>query len=217
MNNIIENNSKDPAIGNLSPNWKENIHYRDGYKVIRFIVNLQAIVALVLVAILSFMVITAKNKDRYYAKTIENINIPMFALDYPNMTRGALADWVSRAAVQVMTFGFNNLDKRFDISKKNFTDKGWQAFRKVAIKSKLIETTIDNQQLITAAPASVPVIVKEGIMKGKYRWIFEMKILLTFRSGGVKQNSIKNLRIVIEKTPTWNNPVGVGIAEWYMY
>ena len=217
MSQLLDSKEEKARFNVVSSSWQENLNYRDGYKAMIWFVKLQTMGIVALICIMYYFIATHENKDRYFAETVEGQVMQMASLAYPNMGREALADWVSQAAVEIMTFGFNDLDERFDISKNNFTPKGWEAFRKAAIDSKLIENVTNNQQIVTAAPASVPVLMSEGLVMDKYTWTFEMDIMITFRSGSAKQNGVRHLRVVMERTPTAQNPVGVGISEWYMY
>jgi hypothetical protein len=160
---------------------------------------------------------TAKNHDRFFAETVEGRQMQVAGLALPNMGKVALTNWVSQATTQIMTFGFNDIDQRFDLSRRNFSEDGWKSFQTAMLDSGLVDSVIKLQQIITAVPQAPPTIIKEGLIRGKYRWVFEMPMLITFRSGGAKQASVKNVRVVLEQVPTRDNPNGIGIGEWYIY
>jgi hypothetical protein len=197
--------------------WEKNIYYRDGFRNVLWIANIQIVLILLLVLSFSFYVKTAKKHDGFFAETIEGRQMQMEGLDLPNMGKIALTNWVEQAATQIMTFGFNDIDQRFALSRLNFSEEGWQSFHKAMSESGLIDSVVKTQQIVTAVPQSPPVIIQEGLIRGKYRWVFEMQMLVTFRSGGVKQASTKTVRVVLEQVPTRDNPNGIGIGEWYIY
>ena len=197
--------------------WKRANFYRRGFKVTMFAVNLQAIVIICIVSFITYKIYNAVPQHKFFAQNIENKSMQMYYLDLPNMSRSTLANWVSQAATEIMTFGFNDIDERFALSVQNFTENGWEGFREAMINSGIVDTLIEGQQIVTSAPKSVPVLAKEGMINGVYSWVFDMERLVTFRSGAVKKNVTKNLHLVVERVPTDYSVRGVGIAEWYMY
>ena len=190
--------------------------YRAGFCNLMRVVTLQTIVIFVLTAFLLFYVNTHPQRDILSAETTGGKRIPLVSLPFPNMGKVALENWVSQAAVQVMTFGFNDINDRFAESSRYFTPKGWESFSTALVASHIVEDVLTSQQLITAAPRDLPVLLREGLVNDKYTWTFEVKMLLTIRSGGVERNEFKKARIVVEKLPTSENPSGVGIASWFM-
>lgn len=195
----------------------KNIYYRDGFRNLMRIVNVQAGLILLLVLFLAFHIMSAENQDRFFAQTAEGRTMKMSGLYFPNMGRMARMAWVSQAATQVMTFGFNDIDKKFQESRRRFTPEGWESFRKAVIKSGLVDSVIASQQIVSAIPQELPVLSQEGLINGKYSWVFDMRLLITFRAGGVQRTLPKRLRMVVERVPTYDHPEGIGIGEWYMY
>lgn len=197
--------------------WEKNNYYRDSFRRLMKIVNIQAGIILLLSCGFLFYVKTSSNHDRYFAEAAGKQRMQMTALDLPNMGRNALSIWVSQAVTQIMTFGFNDIDEKFTVSRYNFTADGWESFYKAMEASKIVDSIMTAQQLITTIPMSPPVLSQEGLIKGYYSWVFEMPLLITFRSGSAQRVNRKTVRVVIEKVPTSDNPNGVGISEWHLY
>lgn len=181
------------------------------------IVNLQAIFIVIFSVCFAIYVGTSKRQDRFFAEAQGGRRMQLAGLDLPNMGRIALTNWVEHATTQIMTFGFNDIDERFAVSRLNFTEQGWLSFAKAMTQSGLMDEVVKSQQLITAVPVGSATLVWEGLVKGKYNWSFEMKMLITFRSGGVKRVNLKDVRVVLEPVSTRDNPNGVGIGEWHIY
>ena len=192
-------------------------YYRDGFVTLMHIVNVQAVIILALAAGLSFYLVTQESRDRFYAETSEGKVLQMSSLSSPNMGRDAISNWAAQAASQIMTFGFNDIDERFALSRLNFTEDGWEYFRKAVANSSLLNNMSSNQQIVTSVPESVPVLKKEGLRDGRYGWTFEIPLLITFRAGSAKSSRTKTVHMLVEKVPTQENPNGVGISEWYIY
>ena len=195
---------------------EEDHYYRSGFRTMSRLVNIQLLIILALVFTLAFYVNKKEDRNRYFAETSEGKRMQMVALPLPNMGKAALANWASLAASQIMTFGFNDIDERFALSRANFTQQGWENFRKAMTASGLIDDVIKAQQIVTSVPEDPPILLQEGLVNGKYRWVFDTPLLITFRSGGVKTSRDKTVHMVLERIPTRDNPNGVGIAEWYI-
>ena len=198
------------------PAAEKNDYYRDGFHVMSRIVNIQVVVILALVSIFAFYLNTKEKGDRYFAETSEGRQMQMAGLRLPNMGRMALTAWAAQAASQIMTFGFNDVDERFALSHLNFTPSGWESFSKAMVASKLVETMVNTQQILTSVPESPPTLTQEGLINGRYTWSFDVPLLITFHAGEAKVSRQKTVHMVIEMIPTRENPNGVGISEWYI-
>ncbi len=197
--------------------WIENVGYRDGFKALSFIVNVQVVVILFLSIALYFYVSNNGRNDNFFASNVSASPTQMVGLNRPNTSRTTLSNWVSKAMVEIMTFGFNDIDERFSLSQNNFTTEGWISFRDAIISSGLVKTVMENQQIITSAPVDMPVLSREGVINGVYSWVFNTDILITFRAGSSKSNAFRRVLVTLQEMPTADNPYGVGISEFYIY
>ncbi len=181
------------------------------------IVGIETLMMLALTAILGFVILTHHDRDRYFAETSGGQFMQLVSLPYPNMGRSAVSDWVSGAVSQIMTFGFNDIDQRFGVSQHLFTPSGWESFRKALIASGLIKNIMSTQQIITSVPQSVPVLKKEGLIDGRYSWVFDVPLLMTFRAGANKKMTVATVHVVVQKISPLENPRALGISSWYIY
>lgn len=191
-------------------------YYRDGFRNLQRLVYIETLIIAGMTLFLAFLVMTATDKDRYIAETPTGKKMQMVALPYPNMGNAAITSWVASAAAQIMTFGFNDVDERFALSRQNFTEKGWERFRDAVVRVGIMEDIIKLQQILTATPEGPATLKQEGIVDGKYTWTFEVPLLITVRAGSERATRHKNVTVVVQKISTRDNPMGVGIAEWYL-
>ena len=203
--------------GYFRPDQGKNDNYRDGAHTLMRIVNIQAVIIFALTLVLAFYLGTQKSHDRFFAETNEGKAMQMASLPLPNMGRMALSDWVAGAVSQIMTFGFNDVDARFAMSRKDFTAEGWDKFRRGVIASHIIDNMMQAQQIVTSVSTDVPVLKQEGLIDGRYSWVFDVPLLVTFHAGGVEVTRSKTVHLTIERLPTGENPNGVGISAWDMY
>lgn len=192
-------------------------YYREGFVLLMRVVNAQALVICALSVGLAFFLFTYKARDRYFAETAMEAKMQMVSLPSPNMGRDAVMNWAAQAVSQIMTFGFNDIDEKFAISRLNFTEDGWNSFSKAVINSRLIEAMTKSQQILATVPYDTPVLKKEGMVEGSYTWEVDVPVLVTFRAGGVKSMRKKVVNVVIKQVPTRESPSGMGINQWNMY
>jgi len=196
--------------------WEANNKYRDGSSLLMLLINIQMAIIVIMSIVLYFYVSSEPVQDGFYVVNNGDKVSRIQGLESPNTSVDSLSSWAASAVVDVMTFGFNDIDERFEISKKNFTQPGWEAFKAALIASGMIKNVIDNKQMVTAAPVSEPVLLKDGFMKGSYQWVFQMEIMITYRSGGEQKNDVRRVNLFIAKVPTDENPRGVAISEWLL-
>lgn len=201
-------------VGNLGAVVVRNEFYRDGYRTILKLALLQTVVIIGLIGSMLFVVHIHQPENRYFATTEDGRLIPMVALNEPNLSTPALMSWVAQAATEVMTFGFNDYRRRLQESSRNFTRRGWESFTKALQHSRIIEMVEANQQVVTAAPRGAPVLDREGVVQGRYQWIVQLPMILTYQSGSQKRSDSLMVTIVVVRVSRLESPNGVGIEQW---
>lgn len=209
-----DGDDKQMPVGPLVSVVTRNEYYRDGFRNLMRIAIAQAVI--ISLMILAFVVYMHKSApvDRYFATTADGRIMQLVPLSQRNMSQAALLSWVSQAATDVMTFGFHDYQRRLQESSRHFTRRGWESFSRALQQSRILEGVEKNQQVVTAAPKSAPVLLQEGVVNGKYRWVVQLPLNVTYRSGSVSKTDVMNTQIVIERVPSLENPNGVGIDQW---
>lgn len=191
-----------------------NEFYRDGYRSLLRIAVLQGVVIVGLIAVMFYVVHIHQPENRYFATTEDGRLVPMVALNEPNLSTPALMSWVAQAATEVMTFGFSDYRRRLQEASRNFTRRGWESFTQALQKSRIIEMVNENQQVVTAAPQSAPVLKSEGIVGGRYQWVVQLPLVLTYQSGSRTRSDSLIVTFVVVRVPRLESPSGVGIEQW---
>jgi intracellular multiplication protein IcmL len=191
-----------------------NEFYRDGYRSLLKVAVIEAMIILGLIAIMFYVVHIHQPENRYFATTEDGRLVPMVALNEPNLSTPALMSWTAQAATEVMTFGFHDYRRRLQEASRNFTRVGWASFTSALEKSRIIEMVEANQQVLTAAPRSAPVLVKEGLVNGRYQWQVELPIVVTYQAGSQTRADNLLLTLLIVRVPKLESPNGVGIEQW---
>lgn len=196
---------------------EETASYRSGYRWLLRCVGILNIVILCLTMFTAFYFYTSVPEDRFFAQIYTGSKMPVQGLEEPNINTQTLLNWAATAATEIMTFGFHDIDKRFETSRLYFSPQGWESFKTAMIKSGIVENADQYQQIITSIPESSPTLVSEGIIDHKYGWVVDMRIVMTIRAGEKQATQLLNVRLAIVKMPTSENPMGLGIQTFMSY
>ncbi len=191
-----------------------NEFYRDGYRSLLKITLIQGVVILGLIGAMYYVIKVNQPQNYYFATTEDGRLIPMVPLSQPNLSTPSLMSWVAQSATGVMTFGFSDYRRRLQESSRNFTKRGWESFTQALQRSRIIEMVEVNQQIITAAPKGAPVLESEGLVAGRYQWVVQVPLILTYISGAKTYNTGLLVTIVVVRVPRLESPNGVGIEQW---
>ena len=201
-------------VSGLGVIMKRNEYYRDGYRSLQRIALIQSIVIIALISAHFFVINVHQPENRYFATTEDGRLVPMLPLSQPNLTNPALLSWAAQAGTETMTFGFHDYQRRLQEASRYFTKSGWKSFSEALERSRIIETIETNQQVVTAAPRSAPIILNERIVNGRYQWTVQMPMKLTYQSGSKIDTRNWVVNITIVRVPQLGNPNGLGIERW---
>ena len=145
-----------------------------------------------------------------------NIAVPVadVPLDQAKLDDKQIGEWVKSAAADVMTFDYANHETRFQSSSKHFTRVGRETFDAWLKRSRVLDAITAQSQTVTAEASGEPVIVQEGSLGGKYRWIIQMPLVVTYKTPDSKRLEKLQLNLVLERVSLADNADGVGIAQW---
>ncbi len=191
-----------------------NTFYKDGYRTWMKIAFFEGIALVVCLITLLFVIMTSEPENRYFATTADGRLVKMVALAQPNLSDAALLSWVAQSATETMTFGFHDYKQRLQESSSYFTRRGWESFTQALQSSRIIEAVEARQQVVSAVPGSAPVIVQEGVVNGQYRWVVEMPLVVTYKSGSSSRPDSMRIRLTVVRVPTLDSASGIGIEQW---
>lgn len=191
-----------------------NEFYRDGYRTLLRVAVIEAMIILALVGAMYFVIQVHQPENRYFATTEDGRLVPMVALSEPNLSVPALMSWSAQAATEVMTFGFNDYKRRLQQASRNFTRLGWVSFTSALEKSRIIEMVEANGQVVSAAPASAPILISEGIVNGRYQWQVQVPLVVTYQAGSSVRDDRMLVTLLLVRVPKLESPNGIGIEQW---
>ena len=211
---VVKNQPASEDTSGLGTVVIRNEFYRDGYRSLLKMTLIQSLVILGLIGAMYYIIKVNQPQNYYFATTEDGRLIPMVPLSQPNLSAPSLMSWVAQSTTEVMTFGFNDYRRRLQESSRNFTKRGWESFTQALQRSRIIEMVEVNQQIITAAPKGAPVMQSEGLVAGRYQWVVQIPLILTYMSGAKTYNTGLLVTVVIVRVPRLESPNGVGIEQW---
>lgn len=191
-----------------------NEFYRDGFRKMINLAIFEAVIIVGLILTLIVYINNSKAQDRYFATTADGRIMQLVPLNLPNMSKAALLSWVSQAATDVMTFGYHDHIKQLQSASRHFTKTGWDSFTTALQRARIVDSVKQLQQVVTAVPRSAPVVLKEGIVGGRYRWQVQLPIAVTYKGATEGRTDNLLLTLVVERVSALENPNGVGIEQW---
>jgi intracellular multiplication protein IcmL len=191
-----------------------SLTYRQGFRNLVRVVQVQALIIVMLTGFLFYCVRDVVPQDTYFAETSEGSRMQLVSLDDPNVNMDALTSWAEQAAVDVLTFGFNDIDKRFEHSQRYFTIEGWKTFALKLADSALLRNVTTLQQMVSTIPREPAEIISWGYKNGKYSWIVRVPLIMTTRAGKTRTTQGADVTMTIIKLPTSENPRGIAIDSW---
>ena len=212
--NIQEDTGSTEDMSGLGTVIVRNEFYRDGYRSLLRLTLILGLILLGLIGCMYFVIHVHQPENRYFATTEDGRLVPMVPLNEPNLSSPALMSWVAQASTEVMTFGFNDYRRRLQESSRNFTRRGWESFTSALQRARIIEMVEANQQVVTAAPQGAPILESEGLFNGRYQWVIQLPLVLTYQSGARTKSDSLLVTVVVVRVPRLESPNGVGIEQW---
>ncbi|GJM07225.1 MAG: type IV secretion system protein IcmL [marine bacterium B5-7] len=187
--------------------------YRDNYR--RLVgVLLLAIMIIVGLASVNWYLVTHRPAPQYFATSGNGRIMPLIPLSQPNLSKAAVLQWSTRAAIGVYTYNFVNYRKSLQDASGYFTTNGWKQFMNALQASNNLQAVTSKKLVVSAVPTGAPVIIQEGIVNGRYTWKIQLPILVTYQSASQNVQVSLMITMVVTRVPSLNTPEGIGIAQF---
>lgn len=145
-------------------------------------------------------------------------------LGKPHRRPDDLATWLVRATSEIFTVDYQGYDKHMAHLATGMSETGLAEFQKFMVDSKILPELQTQSVELRGYVEEAPLLLNEGPLNGRYRWLFEMPVTVTFVPRGLDtyrniQNPSENsLRFIVqaqvgrvEKGPSEDNVV---IETW---
>lgn len=187
-----------------------NEFYKDNFRRMAFVLLLSVLLNAGLIITVLFMS-THQPQPVYFATSNDGRLVRLQALNRPVLGQTAVLSWVSRAVPEIYKLDFINYRSQLNTSRKYFTSYGWKQFLNA------FAPTIDKiktQQLVaSAAPAGVPVLIRNGIVNGIYTWQVQIPLVVSFQKGETEQSQRVFWTVIVQRVNNQDTDQLLGISQ----
>jgi intracellular multiplication protein IcmL len=189
-----------------------NGFYRDRYRFIVIILFLAVFAIVVLSGVIAYME-THKPTTKYFATTNSGRLIPMVPLNDPYYKASTLLNWTANAVTSLYDYDYVNFRKVFQANQSLFTPAGWKAYLGQIRSSRNLQAVQSRKLMVQATPTGAPIIIREGVIGGRYAWKIQLPIVVTYTglSGSFNQNLM--VTAILHRMSTLTTKYGVGISQ----
>lgn len=189
-----------------------NGFYRDNYRRIVLILILSILVNLGLAGIVYYQV-TNPPAPKYFATTINGRITPLQPLNQPNQSDAAVLQWANQAAIAAYTYNFVNYRQQLQSASAFFTAQGWTDFVSALRDSNNLDAVRSKKLIVSAVATAAPIVLRKGLLDGRYAWRVQMKLLVTYQSASEFVQERNTVTMLIRRVSTLNSPRGIGIEQ----
>lgn len=190
-----------------------NNFYRDNYRRVVGALLLMVFINIILVSVI-FYQISNPPAPQYFATSTDGRITPLYPLSDPMMAPAELLQWAERAAVGVNNYNFVNYKDALQAAQNNFTPEGWSYYQDALKAAGTLDVVLTKKLVVSAVPTAAPVILEQGVIKGRYAWKVQMPLLITYQSASEQTQQPVVVTIVISRVPTVDMPRGVAIVSF---
>lgn len=191
---------------------ERNDFYRSGYRW-RGKVIIGLVAALALSSGGNYIQATRPPKVLSYAVTLDGRIIPIKPLSSPLDNPQTVITFAGEAAQAAFKVDFVNYRNQLAQMRQYMTKESYEAYLGKLEESNNIET-IKKMQLVSSATLSAPpVVTKEGVVNGIYRWKIEVPVLVSMHGRGGSNDSLL-ITMQIRRAAITDNPKALAIEQF---
>jgi hypothetical protein len=141
-------------------------------------------------------------------------SVPQFSLEDPFYNNSFLKSWSHINGLSAMRFSFIDIENRLDQNRVVFTKSGYEKFTGTLEASGLLEMIESEELSLRVGMVRNPVILDQGVENGRYRWIVQMPMFITYSNLRSRFQDFMKLTMVIVRSDEPHLRDAVGIEEW---
>jgi intracellular multiplication protein IcmL len=151
---------------------------------------------------------------RYFAVTPDLRVMEMNSLEEPFLSSEGLLNWTGEVVTGALSLDFLHWKKKLMSLRNNFDPKGFESFVESLESGGHIKKIEEERLSLSAVMTDAPVIVSQGLKRGRMTWRIEMPLILSYQSSSGISATQKLLgEIVAERVRPSENPKGVVIRQ----
>lgn len=112
--------------------------------------------------------------------------VPIDQRHRPNVE---ISRWVQQIVPTVLTYSSDSYEEEYAEKIKNFSKVGAQEFVKFLQKRNIVKTLRTGRYNVSGIVQGYPIIINEGPVDGRYRWLLQVEVLVTYIDNRVRKIS----------------------------
>jgi intracellular multiplication protein IcmL len=192
--------------------FKRAQFYRKTYRR-ALVVFIASLVVNILLASLLLYIIYNPPTPVYFATNANGKVTPLFSLDEPNMSDAAVLEWAYKAAVASYTYSYVNYRGQIQAASGFFTGAGWKQYVDALGDTNNLKAVISKKLIVSAQAVAEPIILQKGKLNGRFAWMIEIPLLVSYQNNEVYTQANYQARLLIIRVPILNAPDGIGIEK----
>ncbi|OGT26884.1 MAG: hypothetical protein A3I77_05870 [Gammaproteobacteria bacterium RIFCSPLOWO2_02_FULL_42_14] len=191
-----------------------NKFYRDSYRRLMSILLFLVVIGVALSLILMWMSFD-RAQPKYYASVISGQVTQLHALSEPVVSNPFILQWSALTARALYTIDFANYSTELNQVKYRFSDEGWIKMMNALQSSGFLSELVSSRLVVTSVVVGPPVILARMIVHGRYTWLVQMQLLVTYVSASVPSTP-RTLTVTmrIQRVPTLDAPQGIQVVDF---
>lgn len=125
----------------------------------------------------------------YTPHGVESGSVP---LSRPHRHKSQIAEWLEDVVAQALTIYVSDIDSSDPPFRASMNDKAWRAYEKFLDVSNARAIVRSNKLDLISYVDNTPVLVTQGVVNGRYRWLFEVPVTMSFVSDYDEDEGIKD-------------------------
>lgn len=142
-------------------------------------------------------------------------------LDQPHRADAAISEWLVTAASEAMMFTQDDYKQDMAQTTRNFDAAGRKEYEAFLLEKSILQVLESKKFYIRCFVQELPLLLNEGAVQERYRWLFEVPMMLSYMDRGMtdykKADPVSQrviLTIQIGRSPDAQNAGGLVIERW---
>lgn len=190
---------------------------RDAYKRERYIFQVRMNLILICTNIfMAIMVVVIGSRPPQTKILIEDQYghiVPVVPANHAISSIPVVENWMAKAVVAANTYDFSNYRAQLGEAEKYFTVAGWNGWLTALKQSDNFQSVLSQKMVVSAIPTSAPVLLSRGVVDGRYTWIFQLPMVITYQVLNQKTPQHVTYLVKVVRVSEDQHPSGLAIES----
>jgi hypothetical protein len=155
------------------------------------------------------------------AKDLQNPSNQTVPLHLSHRSDRDIAEWVTTAVSEVITFTEADSDVEMKEHKAHFDANGWKEFEQFLNETNIIKVVESDRYQLRSYVKGTPLLLNEGAVAKRYRWLYEVNADISYLERNVSdykdvvpQNRTLKIMVQIGRSKDAENEIGLLLERW---